>query len=136
MAMKNRIDTLIWWLSPLGIFAVYLAAYLASTEVFPGRLGDTRYRIRLFRSVWHYRVFQPLLAVEGRLRPANPQFSGQVHSGASLPPPDEPSEEGEMSSAHRKPSSRRLNPAAAGNGAITISFHAGRLRRAVPEPRC
>jgi hypothetical protein len=94
MAKKNRLDTLIWWLSPLAIFGVYLAAYLTSTEVFPGRLGDTRYRIRLFGSVWHYRVFQPLIAVEGRLRPADPQFSGQVRGGASLPPPDEPGEEG------------------------------------------
>jgi hypothetical protein len=29
----------------------------------------------------------------------------------------------------------RPNPAAPGNGAITILFHAGRLDRAVPEPQ-
>jgi hypothetical protein len=29
-----------------------------------------------------------------------------------------------------------LNPAASGNGAITLLFHAGRSCRAVPEPRC
>jgi len=28
----------------------------------------------------------------------------------------------------------RANPAAPGNGAITILFHAGRLGRAAPEP--
>ena len=27
------------------------------------------------------------------------------------------------------------NPAAPGNGAVTFSFHAGRLGRAVPEPQ-
>jgi hypothetical protein len=29
---------------------------------------------------------------------------------------------------------RRSNPAAPGNGAITVLFHVGRLGRAVPEP--
>src|SRR5207249_7348207 len=52
-------------------------------------LAGTRYRIRLFRSEWHQRIFTPLLAVEQQLRPADPEFSGQVRSGASLPQPDE-----------------------------------------------
>ena len=89
MAKRNTLDRLIWGLSPLAAFGMYLAAYLLSTDVFAGRMGDTRYRIRLFGSTAHYRVFKPLLAIEARLRPANPQFSGQVHSGASLPPPEE-----------------------------------------------
>jgi hypothetical protein len=71
------------------IFGVYLAAYLISTEVFHGHLGDTRYRIRLFQSVWHRRIFIPLLTIEQWVRPANPEFYGQVRSGASLPPCDE-----------------------------------------------
>jgi hypothetical protein len=80
---------LLWSLSPLALLGVYLAAYLLSTEVFHGRLGGTHYRIRLFRSVWHQRIFIPLLATEQRLRPADPEFYGHVRSGASLPPPDE-----------------------------------------------
>src|SRR5947199_6981995 len=35
------------------------------------------------------RIFRPLLMVEQQLRPADPEFSGQVRSGASLPQPDE-----------------------------------------------
>jgi hypothetical protein len=35
------------------------------------------------------RIFSPLLTVEQWLRPAEPEFSGQVRSGASLPPPDD-----------------------------------------------
>ena len=88
--MRERVsDIFPWSLSPLALLGVYLAAYLLSTEVFPGQLGGTRYRIRLFRSVWHQHIFAPLLAAEQQLRPADPQFSGQVRSGASLPPHDE-----------------------------------------------
>jgi len=35
-----------------------------------------------------------------------------------------------LSGSHETP-----NPAASGNGAITILFHVGRLVRAVPEPQ-
>jgi hypothetical protein len=92
MANTNQPRILLWSLVPLVLLGVYVATYFLSTEVVHGRLGNTRYRIRLFRSVWHQRVFGPLLAVEGKLRPANPEFSGQVHNGASLPPPDESEE--------------------------------------------
>ena len=39
MARKKRLDALVWGLSPFAVFGIYLAAYLASTEVFLGRLG-------------------------------------------------------------------------------------------------
>ena len=78
-----------WVLSPLALLAVYLAAYLLSTEVFCGRLGGTRYRLRFFRSMWHERIFMPLLTMERLMRPADPEFYGHVRNGASLPPPDE-----------------------------------------------
>jgi hypothetical protein len=94
MFKRSSLDILIWSLSPLAALGVYIAAYLGSTVVFAGRLGETHYRIRLFRSELHYRAFRPLLAVEARLRPANSEFSGQVHTGASLPPPDEPNPKG------------------------------------------
>jgi len=74
-------------LSPFVLLSIYVSAYLLSTEVVRGSLGTTRYEIRLFRSVCHYRLFIPLLDLEQRLRPTNPEFSGQVRSGASLPPP-------------------------------------------------
>ncbi len=51
----------------LALFAVYLAAYLLSTEIIHGRLGCTRYRIRLFHSVWHQNVFEPLFVFEQRV---------------------------------------------------------------------
>jgi len=89
MTRKSRSKILLWSLSPLALLGIYLAAYLLSTEVFPGQFGGTRYRIRLFQCVWHQRVFSPLLAAEQQLRPAEPEFSGQVRSGASLPPLDE-----------------------------------------------
>jgi hypothetical protein len=73
----------------LALFGVYFGVYLATTEVFHGRLGDTRYRIRLFRSTWHQRIFTPILMTEQSLRPGEPEFSGQVRSGASLPPAEE-----------------------------------------------
>ncbi len=82
-------DRLLWWLSPLARLGIYLWAYLVSTEVYHGRLGSTRCRIRLFYSEAHVRVFTPLLAVEQRLRLGDPQFSGQVHNGCSLPPAEE-----------------------------------------------
>lgn len=77
------------FLSPLALLAVYLAVYLLSTEVFHGRLGGTRYQLRLFQSVWHQRFFTPLLTTEQWIRPADPEFYGHVRNGASLPPPDE-----------------------------------------------
>ena len=77
------------WITALAIMlSVYVGAYLLSTEIFRGQLGGTRYRIRLFQSVWHQRVFSPLLSAEQRLRPVTPEFSGQVRSGASLPSPE------------------------------------------------
>lgn len=80
---------MIWIESPFVLLGVYVAAYLLSTEVFSGRLASTRYRIRLFQSALHERLFSPLLTAEQQLRPQDPEFSGQVRSGASLPPPDE-----------------------------------------------
>src|SRR5206468_4332146 len=73
---ENRPDILPWSLLPLALLTIYLAAYLVSTEVFHGRLGGTRYRIRLFCSESHQRIFRPLLMVEQQLRPADPEFSG------------------------------------------------------------
>ena len=87
MAHKRRSKILV--LSLIVLLGIYVGAYFLTTEVFHGRLGDTHYRIRLFQSAWHKRIFSPLLTVEQRLRPAEPEFSGQVHSGASLPPGDD-----------------------------------------------
>jgi hypothetical protein len=87
MAHKRRSKILA--LSLIVLLSSYVGGYFFTTEVFRGRLGDTHYRIRLFHSVWHKRIFSPLLTVEQQLRPAEPEFSGQVHSGASLPPPDD-----------------------------------------------
>jgi hypothetical protein len=89
MKFRRESRFLTWTLTLMTVPAVYVAAYNLSTEVFHGRLGDTRYRIRLFRSVWHQRIFAPLLSNEAALRRTEPEFSGQVHSGASLPPADE-----------------------------------------------
>jgi hypothetical protein len=89
MARKRHSQFFQLSLSLVALLGIYVAAYVFTTEVFHGRLGDTHYRIRLFQSVWHKRIFSPLLIVEQRLRPAEPEFSGQVHSGASLPPPDD-----------------------------------------------
>ena len=86
---KSILEAPLEWLSPLALLFVYFAAYFLSTEVFHGRLGSTTYRIRLFRCEWHQRIFAPLLVIEEKVRPAEPQFSGQVHSGVSLPPPEE-----------------------------------------------
>jgi hypothetical protein len=88
MADKRFLKFIWWGLLLFGLLCIYVFAYLLTTEVYHGRLGDTRYRIRLFQSVWHERIFSPLLATEQRLRPAMPEFSGQVHSGADLPPAD------------------------------------------------
>jgi hypothetical protein len=80
-------SNLLWWsMAPLLLVCMYFTAYVATTEVYHGQLGSTRYRIRLFRFPVHMRLFSPMLAVERRVRPANPEFSGQVHSGADLPP--------------------------------------------------
>jgi hypothetical protein len=92
MAHKHRSKILA--LSLIVLLGIYVGAYFSTTEVFHGRLNDgplddTHYRIRLFHSVWHMRIFSPLLTVEQLLRPAKPEFSGQVRSGASLPPPDD-----------------------------------------------
>ena len=87
--MTRHHKILIWSVWPFVLLGVYIAGYVLSTEVFPGRFGSTRYSIRLFRSVSHERLFSPLLIAEQHLRPQDPEFSGQVHSGASLPPHDE-----------------------------------------------
>jgi hypothetical protein len=89
MNSKRGTEILTWTLSLLAVPVLYVAAYVLSTEVFCGRLGDTRYRFRLFRSVWHQRIFTPLLSTESALRPADPEFYGHVRNGASLPPADE-----------------------------------------------
>src|SRR5262245_31300665 len=89
MQRQRCSEILLWSLSPLGLLGIYLAVYLLSTEVFHGRLGSTRYRLRLFRSEWHQRMFVPLLATERQLRPPDPEFYGHVRNGASLPPHDE-----------------------------------------------
>jgi len=83
-AIANEI--LRWVLTPAFVVGLYIAAYLLTTEVFYGRLGSTRYRIRLFQSAGHQCVFFPLLSAEQRLLPRTLEFSGQVRSGASLPP--------------------------------------------------
>ena len=77
-------SNLLWW--SMALACMYFTAYVATTEVYHGQLGGTRYRIRLFRSPAQMRLFIPLLAAEQRLRPANPEFSGQVHTGLDLPP--------------------------------------------------
>jgi hypothetical protein len=89
MRRRFSFDAVVWSLSPLALLGVYFAAYLLTTDIYRGHLGDMRYRIRLFRSTLHQRIFSPVLLVEQRLRPADPQFSGQVHSGCSLPPAEE-----------------------------------------------
>jgi hypothetical protein len=89
MTRKRSSKLVLVSLSLFVFLAIYVSSYLLSTEVFHGRLGDTHYRIRLFQSVWHKRIFSPLLIVEQWLRPAEPEFSGQVRSGASVPPPDD-----------------------------------------------
>ena len=86
MSPKCRAEIWFWWLLPVPLLGLYVAAYLLSTEVFRGQFGGDRLRIRLFQSVWHERIFRPLLIVERRLRPDDPQFHGQVRFGASLPP--------------------------------------------------
>ncbi len=86
MSRKSRAEIWFWWLSPVALLGVDVAVYLLSTEVFHGHFAGDRLRIRLFQSVWHARVFRPLLIVEQRLRPSDPGFYGQVRSGASLPP--------------------------------------------------
>lgn len=86
MSPKWRAEIWFWWLLPVPLLGLYVAVYLLSTEVFRGHFGGDRRRIRLFQSVWQERVFQPLLLVERRLRPGDPEFHGQVRSGASLPP--------------------------------------------------
>ena len=78
-----------WTLWLPGLAGLCLAAYLLSTEVWRGQMGESRYRIRLFRSTWPLRAFEPLAAAEQRLRPATPEFYGQVRYGASLPPAEE-----------------------------------------------
>ena len=78
-----------WVLWLPGLAGLYVVAYLLSTEVWRGQMGETRYCIRLFRSTWHLRIFEPLVAAEQRLRPASPEFYGQVRNGASLPPMEE-----------------------------------------------
>ena len=55
-----------WVLWLPGLAGLYVAAYLLSTEVWRGQMGETRYRIRLFRSTWHLRIFEPLVAAEQR----------------------------------------------------------------------
>ena len=77
-----------WAILPAILLAVYVVAYLLTTEVFRGELGGTRHRIRLFHSEWHQRFFKPLLGLEQRLRPATTEFSCQLLYGASLPPPE------------------------------------------------
>ena len=63
--------------------SVYFVAYLLTTEIFPGRLGGTRYQLRLYRSVWHQRIFIPLLTMEKCVRSADPEFYGHVRNAAS-----------------------------------------------------
>ena len=70
-----------------GIF-LYLSAYLVSTDVFLGLLGATRYRIRLFQSATHREVFRPLAFLESHMSPSDREFSAEVASHASLPPPE------------------------------------------------
>src|SRR6266496_2117428 len=74
MPQKSCPEIFVWSFPPLALLSLYVAAYLLSTEVFHGRLRETRYCIRLFRTAWHHRAFQPLWAVEERLRPLDPEF--------------------------------------------------------------
>jgi hypothetical protein len=68
------------------ILCPYGLAYLLSTEVFYGKMDTTRYRIRLFQTEWHLRVFRPMIAAEKWVRPREPEFSAQISNHASLPP--------------------------------------------------
>jgi hypothetical protein len=89
MTTKRRSKFRILGLLSVILLGIYIGTYFYTTMVYHGRFGDTHYRIRLFHSVWHMRIFSPRLAVEQRLRPAEPEFSGQVYSWGSVPPPDD-----------------------------------------------
>ena len=89
MAYKRYSRFLVLGLLLFVLLGIYIVVYFLTTEVYHGRLDGTRYRIRLFQSEWHERIFSPVLSVEKQLRPAQPEFSGQVHSGADLPPADD-----------------------------------------------
>jgi hypothetical protein len=68
--------------------ALYALAHLLSTEVFHGRIDAARYRIRLFQSDLHRRVFVPLSFLEGLASPRDTEFSAEVRNHASIPPPE------------------------------------------------
>jgi hypothetical protein len=67
---------------------IYIAAYLLSPDIFLGRIDTTRYRMRLFQSEMHRRVFQPLCFLENLGGRCGREFSAEVRNHASLPPPE------------------------------------------------
>ena len=70
------------------VVGLYVAAYLFSTEIHHGRLGADRFRIRIFQTEMHRRMFVALSFLEGLLSPRDREFSTQVANHASLPPPE------------------------------------------------
>ena len=68
---------------------LYVSGYFLSTTVYYGKFGVDRYDIRLFNNSFHKAAFEPLLILEKSLHDSDPAFSGQVRSGASLPPADD-----------------------------------------------
>lgn len=88
MIRKNRSTSQLWAAVPAMLLIAYGIAYLLSTELHRGSLGGDRLRIRLFHSASHQWLFFPMLRIEQWLWPSSVEFSGQVRSGASLPPPE------------------------------------------------
>lgn len=88
MTRKNRSTSQLWVSVPAILLFAYGVAYLISTEVHRGRSGGVLLRIRLFHSAGHQWLFSPMLRIEQWLQPSSVEFSGQVRSGASLPPPE------------------------------------------------
>lgn len=67
--------------------SLYVAGYLWYSSVHYGTFGGGRITIRLFDGEWSMRFWRPLIEVEKTLRPG--EFYGQVHAGATLPPPSD-----------------------------------------------
>ena len=70
--------------------ALYVLAYVGTTEVALCQFGTEKIDIRLFESRMHHAIFKPLVMTEQCLRTDERPgrfFYGQVHNDASLPPP-------------------------------------------------
>lgn len=88
----NKVMSRSWqsWLTASIFFCiiVYITSYFRHSELFLGQLQTDLIKVRVFQKPWELALYRPILFLESVLHNTrHGEFSGQVRSGASLPPP-------------------------------------------------